>query len=69
VEGGGNGWEAEELSYVSRRVLELGLADSRMGGGGDDCRAAAEAGRRADIALVLAAQHSTAGTGFRDGTS
>jgi hypothetical protein len=35
---------------VSRRVLELGLADNRIGGGGDDCRAAAEAGRRADIA-------------------
>ena len=44
---------------MSRRVLELGLADNRMGGGGDDCRAAAEAGRRADIpsqALLSTAQ-------------
>ena len=38
---------------MSRSVLELGRADNRMGGGGDDCRVAAEAGRRADIA-----QHS-----------
>lgn len=44
---------------MSRSVLELGRADNRMGGGGDDCRAAAEAGRRADIpsqALLSTAQ-------------
>ena len=53
---------------MSRSVLELGLADSRIGGGGDDCRAAAE-GRRADDDIAhAAAQHSTAGTALRDGT-
>jgi hypothetical protein len=62
---------------VSRSVLELGLADNRIGGGGDDCTAAVE-GRRADMALAAAAterQHSTAQHstrrcryGLRDGT-